>query len=127
MQLIQNQNPPTTINDICSTLLKISTPRKRAHNNVTLYQDKHNLLTTVAKKRDVDVVADRKQPHSVAKDTRKNAIGVDENCNELKTIISSIYNMNTGKRRSTTIAATPDDGKSQRKRRRRYNMNTFFR
>ena len=25
----------------------------------------------------------------------------------------------TGKRRSTTIAATPDDGKSQRKRRRR--------
>ena len=24
----------------------------------------------------------------------------------------------TGKRRSTTIAATPDDGKSQRKRRR---------
>ena len=91
MQLIQN--PPTTINDICSTLLKISTPRKRAHNNVTSYQDKHNLLTTVAKKRDVDVVADRKQPHSVTKDTRKNAIGVDENCNELKTII--LYNVNT--------------------------------
>ena len=30
----------------------------------------------------------------------------------------------TGKRRSTTIAATPDDGNSQRKR--RYNPNRFF-
>ena len=30
----------------------------------------------------------------------------------------------TGKRRSTTIAATPDDGKSQRKRGRRINCVT---
>ena len=32
----------------------------------------------------------------------------------------------TGKRRSTTIAATPDDGKSQRKRRRRDLLQWFL-
>ena len=32
----------------------------------------------------------------------------------------------TGKRRSTTIAATPDDGKSQRKRRRRHTETEMY-
>ena len=52
-------------------------------------------LTAVAEKGDVDVVANRKQPHGVAKDTCQNSIGVDENYNEFKPIILSIYNMNT--------------------------------